>query len=255
MSAPLPTRSARGGNLSRRRSAGGFDGPESRRYAAGVRISHLIFDLDDTLYPPAAGLVGRVHTLISEFMIERLGMAADEADALRARYREELGTTLNGLMRYHAVAPDDFLAHVHAIDIDALLAPDADLLAMLRALPHEKIVFTNGSGPHAERVLARLGVRHCFADVFSLERVRYVPKPQRAAFEHVLAALGVPPRRCLAIDDRLDNLRTAAALGMRTVWVTGADAASAASAGVDAVVGSVLELPDALHALPPSVSA
>lgn len=220
-----------------------------------MRISHLIFDLDDTLYPPSRGVVARVHGLISEFMVERLGIAPDEADALRARYREELGTTLNGLMRYHAVAPDDFLAHVHAIDIDALLAPDADLLAMLRTLPHEKLIFTNGSASHAERVLARLGVRECFADVFSLERVDYVPKPQRAAFESVLAAIAVPAARCLAIDDRLDNLRAAGALGMRTLWVGAGAAARDGIAGIDAAVASILEMPAALRTVESRCSA
>jgi putative hydrolase of the HAD superfamily len=213
-----------------------------------VRVSHLIFDLDDTLYPPSAGVVGRVHTLISAFMVERLGMDAEEADALRARYRAELGTTLNGLMRYHGVAPDDFLAHVHALDIEALLSPDTELLAMLRTLPHQKIIFTNGSRPHAERVLARLGVRECFADVFSLERVGYVPKPQPAAFAHVLDALDVAPRHCLVIDDRLDNLRAAAELGTRTLWVAG-DGAGSAIAGIDATIASILEMPAALAAI------
>ena len=225
-----------------------FDAPPGGRYPAGVGVSHLIFDLDDTLYPPSAGVVGRVHVLISEFMVERLGMDLDEADALRARYRAELGTTLNGLMRYHGVQPDQFLAHVHAIDIEGLLAPDADLRAMLQTLPHEKIIFTNGSRPHAERVLARLGVRDCFADVFSLESVGYVPKPQPAAFTHVLGALGVAPARCLVIDDRLDNLLAAAGLGTRTLWVAG-DGARDGAAGIDAAIGSVLEMPAALAAI------
>src|SRR6267378_289747 len=54
-----------------------FDGLRRCRYAAEVHISHLIFDLDDTLYPPSRGVVARVHGLISEFMVERLGIAVD----------------------------------------------------------------------------------------------------------------------------------------------------------------------------------
>ncbi len=215
---------------------------------ADVHISHLIFDLDNTLYPPDRGVVSCVDALISQFMVERLGITAEEAETLRVRYRAELGTTLNGLMRHHSVPPDDFLAHVHAIDIDALLAPDADLLAMLRTLPHRKIIFTNGSASHAERVLTRLGVRECFADVFSLERVQYVPKPQRAAFEAVLAAIAVPAACCMVIDDRLDNLRAAATLGMRTLWVGDGAAGAGGIEGIDAAVASILETPRALRA-------
>lgn len=207
-----------------------------------VRISHLIFDLDNTLYAPTCGVVERVHELITGFMTDRLGMTGAEADALRARYREELGTTLNGLMRYHGVSPDEYLEYVHQIDIDDLLAPDAALLAMLQALPYEKIVFTNGSATHAERVLGRLGVRACFRDVFSLERVAYVPKPQRAAFESVLEAIGVPAARCLLIDDRADNVRAAGEVGMHTLLV-----GTETGDGGDLAIASILDLPGALR--------
>jgi putative hydrolase of the HAD superfamily len=210
-----------------------------------VILSHLVFDLDNTLYAPTCGVVERVHDAITAFMVERLDMTAADADALRARYREELGTTLNGLMRHHAVAPDEYLEYVHAIDVETLLARDAALRTMLDALPHAKIVFTNGSANHAERVLACLGVRECFEEIYSLERVDYVPKPEPAAFASLLRALDVAAPRCLVIDDRADNLRTAAALGMRTVLVGG----DVAPDGVDAVVPSILELPATLRAI------
>jgi putative hydrolase of the HAD superfamily len=153
-------------------------------------FTHLIFDLDNTLYPPSRGVVERVDTRITEFMVDRLGLAFEDASALRARYRDAHGTTLNGLMLHHQIEPDEYLDCVHAISVEDLLTPDPALATMLAALPQEKIVFTNGSLTHAERVLACLDVRAHFAAVFSLERVAYVPKPERAAFEAVLAALG-----------------------------------------------------------------
>jgi len=210
-----------------------------------VTLSHLVFDLDNTLYSPMRGVVERVDTAITTFMVERLGMTVHDPDALRARYREELGTTLNGLMRHYAVAPDEYLAYVHAIDVETLLAPDVALQTMLAALPHAKVVFTNGSAAHAERVLACLGVRDCFADVYSLERIAYVAKPERGAFESLLRALAVPASRCLVIDDRVDNLRTAGMLGMRTLLVGNATPPS----GIDAAVASVLDLPAALRVM------
>ncbi len=206
-------------------------------------LSHLVFDLDNTLYAPTSGVVERVDELITAFMVERLDMTPIEADALRARYREELGTTLNGLMRDHAVSPDEYLTYVHAVEIEELLGPDAALLTMLRALPHDKLIFTNGSSAHAERVLACLGVRGCFVDVYSLERVAYVPKPERAAFESLLCEIDVPAARCLLIDDRVDNLRAAGTLGMRTLLVGSAVIPS----GIDIAVESIIDLPTALR--------
>ncbi|MFG2800494.1 HAD family hydrolase [Streptomyces pseudovenezuelae] len=47
-------------------------------------------------------------------------------------------------------------------------------------------------------------------------------KPDPAAYEHALAATGVTdPRRALFVDDREDNCRAAAELGLRTLHYTG----------------------------------
>jgi putative hydrolase of the HAD superfamily len=202
-----------------------------------VPFTHLIFDLDNTLYPPSRGVVERVDARITQFLVDRLGLARDEASALRARYRDAHGTTLNGLLLHHEVEPDEYLDCVHAIDVGDLLTPDPALATMLAALPQEKVVFTNGSRTHAERVLACLGVQQHFAAIFSLERVAYVPKPERAAFESVLAALGAAAAECLFIDDRPDNCATARALGMRTVLVGATE-----SEACDAAIPTILDL-------------
>jgi putative hydrolase of the HAD superfamily len=209
-----------------------------------VPLTHVIFDLDNTLYPPSRGVVERVNVRINRFMVERLGFAPDVAADLRARYRDQHGTTLSGLMLHHDVQPDDYLEDVHTIAVEELLEADPALDAMLATIPQRKVVFTNGSAAHAERVLACLGVRARFADVFSLECVAYVPKPARAAFETVLAQLEVAASDCLFIDDRSDNLATARELGMRTILVGAGERADD-----DAAMASILELPALLAAL------
>lgn len=70
-----------------------------------VPLTPLIFDLDNTRHPPRRGVVERVDARISHFMIDRLGMTPALAGTLRARYRDAHGTTLNGLMLHHEVAP------------------------------------------------------------------------------------------------------------------------------------------------------
>ncbi len=182
-------------------------------------LTHLIFDLDDTLYAPNLGVVQRVNARIDLFIREHLGLVGADVDTLRERYRLEHGTTLHGLMLHHRIEPDVYLADVHAIELDDVLAPDPRLNAILARLPYENIVFTNGSAAHAERVLDRLAIRERFAGVFSLDRVGYVPKPRPEAFQTVLDALGIEAEHCMFIDDHPDNLDTARALGMRTVLV------------------------------------
>ena len=89
-----------------------------------VMLTHLICDLDNTLYPPSRGVVERVDVLINRFMVERLGMSLDEAGSLRARYRDAHGTTLNGLMLHHEIEPNEYLEAVHAIAVEVnLLGP------------------------------------------------------------------------------------------------------------------------------------
>jgi len=217
-----------------------------------VALTHLIFDLDNTLYPRSRGVVERVDARINRYMIDRLGLSPEEASSLRARYRDAHGTTLNGLMLHHEIDPDEYLTDVHAIAVEELLVPDPLLGKMLAELEHRKALFTHGSAGHAERVLDCLGVRAHFPIVFSLESVAYIPKPHRAAFETVLARLEVDGSDCLLIDDRTDNLATARALGMRTVLVNEhpIDGDAIVTEGlVDGVIASILELPALLATL------
>jgi putative hydrolase of the HAD superfamily len=214
-----------------------------------VPITELVLDLDNTLYPADRGVVERVDAAIVRFMTDDLGMELAVAHETRARYRDAYGTTLHGLMRHHDVDPDAYLARIHAIEIDDVLAPDAALRALLEALPQRKSVLTNGAAVHATRVLDRLGLRPCFAEVFSLERTAYVPKPEPGAFRTVLAALGAAPGDCLFADDRPDNCRTARALGMRTALV--GPTGGGGDAAIDVRIASIHELPAALAAVTP----
>lgn len=50
-------------------------------------------------------------------------------------------------------------------------------------------------------------------------------KPERKFFEHACALAGVQPAECVFLDDLGTNLKTARAMGMRTIKVAGAGAA------------------------------
>lgn len=51
-----------------------------------------------------------------------------------------------------------------------------------------------------------------------------IRKPDPSIYRHALGILGNPPERALFIDDRLENVAAAAAIGMKAVQFTGADA-------------------------------
>ncbi len=184
-------------------------------------LSHVdtwIFDLDDTLYPPECELLALVDERMTRFIVRETGLPWSEAHALKERYYHEHGTTLAGLMAFHGVDPAAFIAEVQDVSMDRV-APDPRLFAALGRLPGRRLVFTNAGGVYAEAVLARLGIAELFEDVFHIEASDYIPKPQRATFERMIARHAVQPRSSAFFEDSERNLAPAAELGMTTVLV------------------------------------
>ena len=181
-------------------------------------IDTWIFDLDNTLYPATCRLFDQVDQRMGAFICEFLNMELEQARALQKRYLKEFGTTLRGLMINHECPPERFLEAAHAIDYTAVQR-DERLDAALGRLPGRKLIFTNGSVPHAERVMERLGVGHHFAGVFDIVAAGYWPKPEMSAYEGLIRAHAIEPRRAALVEDLPRNLVPAAALGMTTVLV------------------------------------
>ena len=186
-----------------------------------ARFAHVtcwIFDLDNTLYPPEARLFDQIEVRMTHYVMQSLGVARDEADRLRRHYWARYGTTLAGLMHEHGVDPGPYLTEVHEISLDAL-SPDAGLRAAIAALPGRRIVYTNGCGPYAERVIAARGLHGLFDAVYGVEHADFRPKPERAAFETILSRDGTDPARAAMFEDDARNLAEPHAMGMRTVHV------------------------------------
>src|SRR3546814_8950463 len=86
-----------------------------------ARIDHidsLIFDLDNTRYPPSAKLFDLIDDRMGAFIMRLLGCDAVEARRVQKDYFHDHGTTMAGLMRHHGVDPEHFLTDVHAIALD-----------------------------------------------------------------------------------------------------------------------------------------
>lgn len=177
-----------------------------------------VFDLDNTLYPADSNLFDQVHQRMGRFIVERLGLAWDEARALQKRYFHEHGTTLRGLMTVNRVDPDDYLSFVHDIDVTPV-PPSPGLDRSLARLAGRKIVFTNGSVGHATRVLDRLGVTHHFEAIEDIVSAGFVPKPNPDPYDGLVDRNGFDPARAVMVEDMAVNLGPAHALGMTTVWV------------------------------------
>lgn len=182
------------------------------------QVRAWVFDLDNTLYPPEARLFDQIEVRMTAWVMQTLGVERPEADRLRRHYWQLYGTTLAGLMTEHGVDPDPYLHDVHDISLENLKA-DATLAERIAALPGRRIVYTNGSRPYAERVIAARGLSGLFDAVYGVEHAGFRPKPERAAFETVFAADGIDPTRAAMFEDDPRNLAAPHAMGMRTVLV------------------------------------
>jgi putative hydrolase of the HAD superfamily len=194
-------------------------------------IETWIFDLDNTLYPASCRLFDQIHMRMTSFIAERFDLSPEAALALQKTYFREHGTTLRGLMIVNRIDPNDFLGYVHEIDL-ACVPPDPVLVKALIALPGRKIVHTNGSERHAERLLDHLGIAGSFCGIFDIAAAGYEPKPALAGYHELQRRHNVTPGTALMIEDMAKNLVPAAALGMTTAWVRNpVDWAAAGSEG------------------------
>ncbi|MGC6452354.1 MAG: pyrimidine 5'-nucleotidase [Candidatus Puniceispirillaceae bacterium] len=182
------------------------------------QISDWVFDLDNTIYPAKSNLFVRVAVRITEFVARHFDVPDDEARVIQKDLFQRYGTTMRGLMVEQNLAPEAFLHFVHDIDVSDLPF-EAELDAMLTALPGRKHIFTNGTVPHAENILNAYGIRHHFDHIFDIVGADFVPKPEKQAFDRFMQVTDIDPAGAVMIEDMARNLEPAHHLGMRTVWL------------------------------------
>jgi putative hydrolase of the HAD superfamily len=200
-----------------------------------------LFDLDNTLHNATPHIFPHINRAMTAYVAEHVGLTEEEASALRVRYWERYGATLLGLTRHHGTDPHHFLRHTHQFaDLARMVVRERGLRHALARLPGRKIVFSNAPRHYAEAVLEAMGVRRLFEDVYSIEQMRFCPKPGLRGFLHLLRDPRLDPARCVLVEDSPENLKTAKRLGMGTVWVS---RAPRSPAWVDLRLKSVLELP------------
>ncbi len=206
-----------------------------------------LFDLDNTLHNASAHIFPHINRTMTAYIGAALGIDEAAATRLRQHYWQRYGATLLGLIRHHDVDPRHFLKATHDFpDLAAMLVVEPGLAALLRRLPGRKIIFSNAPRHYTEKVLALARIERCFDAVYSVEKLRFRPKPSPAGFLRVLRGEALDPRACIMVEDTLGNLKTAKRLGMKTVWVS---ASTRRSPYADVKIASLLDLPRRLGRL------
>ena len=188
--------------------------------AAFTHVETWVFDLDNTVYSARYNLFELIDVRIGGFVADLLGLDAAAARRVQKDYLREHGTTLRGLMVNHGVDPREYLAFVDDIDVGRI-PPSPGLGRALGRLDGRKIIFTNATMHHAEKVLARLGVAGHFDGIFDIAQADYLPKPDPRPYAALIARYEIEPRTAAMVEDIARNLAPAAAQGMTTVWVRG----------------------------------
>ena len=183
-----------------------------------AHIDTWVFDLDNTLYPHHVNLWQQVDVRIGEFVSAWLKVSAEEARRIQKDYYRRYGTTMRGMMTEHGVRADDYLAYVHQID-HSPLQPNPAMGAAIAKLPGRKLILTNGSTDHADKVLARLGIGAQFEAVFDIIAAELEPKPAPQTYQKFLTLHQVDPLGSAMFEDLARNLVVPHQLGMTTVLV------------------------------------
>jgi putative hydrolase of the HAD superfamily len=212
-----------------------------------MRARTWIFDLDNTLHNARPHIYPHINAAMTAYLQTYLRLDETAAAELRRHYWKRYGATLIGLIRHHATDPRHFLWHTHQLPgLERMLVREPQLRATLRRLRGRKVIFSNAPAHYSRAVLRALGIADLFDDVFTIERTGYRPKPDTYGFLRLCRAHRLKPRLCIMVEDTLENLRTAARLGMKTVWVT---LAHRAPAYVDLKIANLMQLPRMLATL------
>ena len=232
-----------------------------------------LFDLDNTLHNASHAIFPAINANMNAYMATVLGSAdmpadADTVNAVRLAYWKRYGATLLGMVKHHQVRPEDFLREAHRFgDLRAMIRAERGLARLLKRLPGRKILLTNAPRRYSHDVMRHLSLHRHFAKHIPIESMlvhrQLRPKPSRQLLRKLLARERVPARRCVLVEDTVDNLKAAKALGMRTAWVTQYLATNPHYQGVnmasyrftkrpiyvDVKVQSIRQLPAMLHRL------
>ncbi|MGS0742109.1 pyrimidine 5'-nucleotidase [Glaciimonas sp. GG7] len=220
-----------------------------------------LFDLDNTLHNASYAFFPAINDNMNRFIAGVLGVDGVDADAatvdaVRTDYWRRYGATLLGMVKHHAVRPEDFLREAHRFDdLAGMIRAERGLISVLKRLPGRKILLTNAPQRYSREVMRHLGLHRQFGQHIAIEAMQVHrqsrPKPSPQFLRKLIARQRIPAHRCILVEDTLVNLKSARRIGMRTVWVTGylPQKLTKRTRAVDVKVKSVRRLADHCHRL------
>ena len=165
------------------------------------KYKHIIFDLDNTLYPASSDMSDGITRRMMEKVAEFFHCSMNEAEALRKEKMVHFSTTQEWLRSEGMTDIEGFLAHVHPDNEADELQPQPGLREFLISLNIPMSILTNAPHEHADRVLAKLGIADLFVAITDIRDTDFNGKPYPMAYEAALKKAGAKLESTLFLDD------------------------------------------------------
>ena len=184
-----------------------------------MKYSHLLFDMDNTLYPSSSAMDKGITRRMLECVADFFNCDLEKASRLRAEKIVHYSTTLEWLRAEGMTDVEGFLSHVHPENEADELMPQPGLRDFLISLDYPKSILTNAPHEHADRVLAKLGIADLFEAVTDIRDAGFNGKPYPDSYKAALAKVGATIENTLFLDDMQKYTDGWAALGGTAVLI------------------------------------
>ena len=126
-----------------------------------MNVEHLIFDLDNTLYPSSGNMDKGITQRMMNFVASFFDVSYEEAVKIRAEHIRDFSTTLEWLRSEGLTDVESYFSAVHPPYEADELEENPLLRPFLESIRIPKIILTNAPSEHAERVLKNCAYATC----------------------------------------------------------------------------------------------
>ena len=184
-----------------------------------MTIKHLIFDLDNTLYPCTAKMDSGISQRMMQCVADFFNTTVQEAIKIREKNIANFSTTLEWLQHEGLKDTERYFDSVHPKNEADELQFDPNLRRLLSLIDLPKTIFTNSPREHADRVLGKLQIQDLFDDVCDIRDCNLKGKPYPSAFFTALGKCGGTIEDTIFFDDMRKYTDGFEALGGTAVLV------------------------------------
>ena len=155
-----------------------------------MKVNHLLFDLDNTLYPSSSAMDKGITTRMLECVADFFNCSIEKAIEIRKERIVHFSTTLEWLRSEGMNDIEGFLAHVHPENEADELTEQPGLREFLISLDYPKSILTNAPKEHSMRVLKKLGIEPLRVGWSTMNP---------SCWWHKVSVYGLSPQRCCLI--------------------------------------------------------